>query len=565
MRLINTKTRELESFEGPPPAYAILSHTWGSDEVTFQDYQSNAAATLKSIKIDGCCGQALKDGFGYVWIDTCCIDKSSSAELSEAINSMYAWYHGAAICYVYLSDVPGGRDLGVDDLHFRRSRWFTRGWTLQELLAPSRIAFYDQDWFAIGNELKKRNSEGITVENCLTDLVSAITGIPLPYIDLSRPITRASVAERMSWAAKRKTTRAEDIAYCLLGIFNVNMPLLYGEGKKSFVRLQEEIVKEYDDHTLFFWHDQSAGSNGSCFARQPADFGGFGDVRIVNPNSKYHVKSSHYLTTNKGLLIQLSAIQLESKDYVVRFYCTTDALSDGGYEREKCAAIPLVRIMGEESTFYRPGVVRPYLVSCSLFRSIAPAFMYITKVNPAYPLWQTGLAIQTSFATLLTINEIHPPNWKVNLVMATERDLISGSQVIFLSCTDNNKRNIAVRIEYKYSISHQKAHVLCPVGIRCYLALIPEAKSLMELLLLEAVDRRQEDLDWASCIQTGTSWIAVNLTRVLPPLGPSDVVNGSGADLECGIGLRWCQSKEALMKLRGKGCLSFNLEDRSSR
>ncbi|RYP84835.1 hypothetical protein DL769_001098 [Monosporascus sp. CRB-8-3] len=270
IRLIHTETLRLKAFTGGAiPKYAILSHTWIPDgEVSFQEMMAIAeypedAATKKSgyKKIVKCCQKARSHGYMYTWIDTCCIDKTSSAELSEAINSMYKWYGEASICYVYLWDVPAGQDLSADDSEFRASRWFTRGWTLQELLAPSSLAFYDQDWGILGQELKQPGCE----ESGWKRLVSA-----------------ASVAERMSWAAGRITIRVEDMVYCLLGIFDVNMPLLYGEGEKAFVRLQEEIIKEYDDHSLLFWHDRSLiSTGGSCFARRPADFGRSGDARVI--------------------------------------------------------------------------------------------------------------------------------------------------------------------------------------------------------------------------------------------------------------------------------------------
>ena len=197
-------------------------------------------------KIQFSCAQAAKDGYGYIWVDTCCIDKSSSAELSEAINSMYKWYQNAEKCYAYLADVPTGADLWPKQSSFRRSRWFTRGWTLQELIAPSNLIFYSAEWLYLGTRY------------VLSSLLTEITGVDYTILAGARGIENASIAKKMSWASNRVTTRVEDIAYCLMGLFAVNMPMLYGEGDRAFIRLQEEIIKNSDDQSLFAWIDPIA-------------------------------------------------------------------------------------------------------------------------------------------------------------------------------------------------------------------------------------------------------------------------------------------------------------------
>jgi len=220
------------------PLYAILSHTWETDqELTFQDMINGAGRSKAGYrKIQFCGDQAKKDGLQYFWVDTCCIDKTSSAELSEAINSMFRWYRNAVKCYVFLSDVSKG-DFGTQPLPsqllstLRPSRWFTRGWTLQELLAPLRVEFFSKegDWLGDKTTLESQmhNITGIAVK--------ALQGTHLSYF---------SVDERMSWASNRRTTIEEDHAYCLLGIFEIHMPLIYGEGKENaFRRLLDEIKK----------------------------------------------------------------------------------------------------------------------------------------------------------------------------------------------------------------------------------------------------------------------------------------------------------------------------------
>ncbi|KAH8600121.1 heterokaryon incompatibility protein-domain-containing protein [Bisporella sp. PMI_857] len=238
MRLLNAKTLKLHSFFGQDiPPYAILSHRWSESEVTFQDVEDEGGIDVARAdpKIFGCCAQALKDGWDYVWIDSCCIDKSSSAELSEAINSMFRWYQDALVCYVYLSDVPGAFN-ATHSSAFQKSAWFKRGWTLQELLAPETVIFFDQDWIEIGTKAT------------LEDELISITKITHLF-----DFSEACIAQKMSWAAKRKTSRVEDEAYCLMGIFGINMPILYGEGEKAFLRLQQEIIKMSADESIFAW------------------------------------------------------------------------------------------------------------------------------------------------------------------------------------------------------------------------------------------------------------------------------------------------------------------------
>ncbi|KAI0023485.1 heterokaryon incompatibility protein-domain-containing protein [Xylariomycetidae sp. FL0641] len=245
MRLINAYTREFREFvsEDDIEEYAILSHTWSTDEVTYQEWKHSSPISLRSrrgyYKIFRCCEQAIRDGYSWVWVDTCCIDKSSSAELSEAINSMFRWYQQAAVCYAY--DVPDIVDDESFEAAFSCCRWLTRGWTLQELIAPKDVIFFSTNW------------KHLTTKKKAAKLLSSITRIDEPYLR-GKPLEDASVAKKMSWAAHRKTTRKEDVAYSLLGIFDINMPLIYGEGEKAFKRLQEEILKAYPmDHTLFAW------------------------------------------------------------------------------------------------------------------------------------------------------------------------------------------------------------------------------------------------------------------------------------------------------------------------
>jgi hypothetical protein len=244
MRLINTATLQLEEFfaETAPP-YAILSHTWGADEVIFKDLTAGNYAYQTKLgwrKIVESSRCASQNGWQYIWIDTCCIDKSDNSELSEAINSMFRWYEGAQVCYAYLSDVPPVHSI-LDHpwkWSFRSSRWFRRGWTLQELLAPTFLEFLDAEWNLIGS----REEWAAEIE-----LATGIEGKQLANFD------QCCLATKLSWAANRETTRIEDRAYSLLGLLGVNMPLIYGEGERAFTRLQHELMRSSNDESIFSW------------------------------------------------------------------------------------------------------------------------------------------------------------------------------------------------------------------------------------------------------------------------------------------------------------------------
>lgn len=194
-----------------------------------------------SAKIRRCCDYARAKGVPYVWIDTCCIDKTSSAELSEAINSMYDWYSHAEVCYIFLADVSDMESPHAPGSRFRWSMWFTRGWTLQELIVPWGSVFLSKEWRMIGTKAS------------LAGIIEAVTGIERDVLLHVRPLHTVSVARRMSWASQRRTTRVEDEAYCLMGIFGVRLPVIYGEGTQAFIRLQEEIMRRVPDQSLFSW------------------------------------------------------------------------------------------------------------------------------------------------------------------------------------------------------------------------------------------------------------------------------------------------------------------------
>lgn len=284
MWLLNTSTYQIVFVQHPSDAhYAVLSHVWapeGEQTIqvsvnmpvlisletrltglpqdvhaihtaarssfpdTLQDTDPrllNAIRARLSPKIRRCCDYARARGYAYLWIDTCCIDKTSSAELSEAINSMFTWYSQADVCYVFLSDVSANDDPAEKDSSFRRSMWFKRGWTLQELIVPSKNVFLSKDWRMIGTKTS------------LANVIEDVTGIDTGILLQTRRLHTVSVADRMAWAAGRETTRVEDEAYSLMGVFGVRLPIIYGEGSQAFIRLQEEIMRRIPDQSLFLW------------------------------------------------------------------------------------------------------------------------------------------------------------------------------------------------------------------------------------------------------------------------------------------------------------------------
>ncbi|KAI1260722.1 HET-domain-containing protein [Xylariaceae sp. FL1019] len=345
MRLINCRTLSLEEYiEGIPP-YAVLSHTWSDGEVSLQDL-SNLSTTAELPgyrKITQTCSRALQQGIEYAWIDTCCIDKTSSAELSEAINSMFAWYRNAIVCYAWLSDYSPDEDFditsaemilsfearetvaeqtkacsdgervsvsefemknGISELEMRKKinevevrsrinkglkqcRWFSRGWTLQELVAPSKVEFLDTNWEFFGSKAE------------LAPILSYITGIDTAVLR-GGSLNDVLVGRRMSWAANRQTRRVEDMAYCLLGLFDINMPLLYGEGQKAFTRLQEEIIRSSNDLSIFAWTAPLGDKRQfrSLWASSPLEF--ISCQWLVKPALEWNGRGE-YSITSRGL------------------------------------------------------------------------------------------------------------------------------------------------------------------------------------------------------------------------------------------------------------------------
>ena len=281
---VDRRAKVLDFADDRETEYAILSHRWVGQEVDLDEMVGLAKMDKKERdeirKRDGyqkilhSCKQAQKDGYEWLWVDTCCIDKRSSAELSEAINSMYRWYENAKVCYAFLHDVPDPcLPTASDDKRYLGSKgwpeWFSRGWTLQELIAPSNVQFLNKDWQSIGDK------------RTLAPTLRNITGIPEHILIHGLDGNRPCVAQIISWAADRTTTRVEDRAYSLMGLLDVNMPMLYGEGKKAFHRLQLEIIRASNDQSIFAWHPSIIKQSGSILADDPSFFRRCGRMELM--------------------------------------------------------------------------------------------------------------------------------------------------------------------------------------------------------------------------------------------------------------------------------------------
>ncbi|CDO76143.1 hypothetical protein BN946_scf185027.g6 [Trametes cinnabarina] len=335
MYLLDTATGQFHLIDDPQTTrYAILSHTWDSTgEQSFQEIvklqavaqgRANAARVAArpehevtacssilgdpalSPKIKGTCDIARSNGYALVWIDSCCINKDSSSELSEAINSMFDWYRLAVICYAYLSDVSDDvRRLLFDSLasaEFRASKWHTRGWTLQELIAPKHVLFVTRDWRTFGTKVS------------LAPALSRITGINSEVLTHDVSLDSFSVAQRMCWAAGRRTTRPEDEAYSLMGLFGVHMPTIYGEGRGAFLRLQEEIMKRIPDQTLFAWGPRYV--EGARYEEDRSPYGGEGPWGLFARSPESFLNCPHLIPLSETMSTTLLPKAVSAVDHL---------------------------------------------------------------------------------------------------------------------------------------------------------------------------------------------------------------------------------------------------------
>ena len=331
-RRVERRTKVLEFRDDETTEYAILSHRWiDPTEANYEEMvdlakmdreeQDEIRSRQGYKKIVDTCKQAKRDGYEWVWIDTCCIDKRSSAELSEAINSMYRWYANSKVCYAYLHDVDGPSIpmAETDEAYPKpngRPEWFSRGWTLQEIIAPRNLQFFNKDWQPIGNKRELARELGW------------ITGVPKHILADGLEGNRPCVAQIISWAAERTTTRVEDTAYSLMGLLGVSMPMLYGEGKKAFHRLQLEIIRSSNDQSIFAWG--SSVRIGSTLANDPSDFKDCSRMELMDHDEfikEFPVLSltnpDHFGVfpiTNRGIQIWMPLRRYCDSDSVFRAY-----------------------------------------------------------------------------------------------------------------------------------------------------------------------------------------------------------------------------------------------------
>lgn len=400
MWLINARTLALEEVVNPEEyRYAILSHRWGRDEVGFHDMADLPRARRMAgfHKIQMTCRKALEKGVPYAWVDTCCIDKTSSAALSEAINSMFRWYKLSSFCFAHLFDLRR-ESVALDEEdederqreerlveHMADSLWFTRGWTLQELIAPEEVEFYDRGWQLRGDK------------RLLREEISNITGIDVGVLLNSELLSTVAVGRRMSWASGRETTRVEDGAYCLLGIFDINMTMIYGEGANAFLRLQEEIAKRSNDLSLFAWtahidqnghpsrvndqrplpwmhgHQEYRG----ILAKSPSEFSNCRDLSTCRDQI---APMKEFVMSNNGCLrIETYLAPARGKDYLFSLDCT-----DGTLDRDRREKRLGIHLMKTETGYVRCRVSETFSTFDRMLWSDAPNTVYIRKdLTPA--------------------------------------------------------------------------------------------------------------------------------------------------------------------------------------
>ncbi|KAI3317864.1 HET-domain-containing protein [Xylariaceae sp. AK1471] len=413
MRLIDVYTLDfVDVIDVTTKPYAILSHTWrDGEEVSLQDWLKwrakdpgweEIAERSGLAKILAACDKTKEYNLNYIWIDTNCIDKLSSAELSEAINSMFTWYFQSSICLAYLADVSNVLHKGtlyesMIRWELKDSRWFTRGWTLQELLAPQQMDFFASSWIKIGSKTS------------LSLMIQDITGIEEDYLQGSKNFRSASIASRMSWAALRQTSRAEDMAYSLLGIFDINMPLLYGEGEKAFIRLQEEILKVSTDQSIFAWRFVER-KNWTSFKPHPswvsllAPF----PVCFLQSRSVVTPRAGHFQAatevwsmTNLGLTMHLPLLATTSSR---RFFAVLQCFDS----EPACLCIPVIRV---EDGLIRAAWPPGPLSLCAPNKQPNPVSIYVPRHHrhgSREDVWETPIFTEApgliAFITMSMLN-----------------------------------------------------------------------------------------------------------------------------------------------------------------
>ncbi|KAB5529032.1 heterokaryon incompatibility protein-domain-containing protein [Coniochaeta sp. 2T2.1] len=471
MWLINARTLALEEIVNPEEErYVILSHRWGQDEVSFQDMADlNRARRMAGFhKIQMTCRKALEKGINYAWVDTCCIDKTSSAALSEAINSMFRWYKLSSFCFAHLFDLRRDSvDLDEDDEgdwhrgerlvdNIEDCQWFTRGWTLQELIAPEVVEFFDRGWIYRGDKKHLRRD------------ISKFTGIDVSVLEDSDLLPTVAVGRRMSWASKRETTRVEDGAYCLLGIFNIHMTMIYGEGTNAFLRLQEEITKQTNDLSLFAWcahidqnghpsrvndqrplpwsqqHQEYRG----ILAKSPSEFANCGELSICREQIS---PMKEFVMSNNGCLrisTYLAPVRGE-KDYIFPLDCT-----DGELDRDNHENRIGIHLMKTETGYVRCHVSETFKTFDKMFFLGRRNTVYIRKDLTPEESRRVRLQLQSSL-----IFVFHTPRkYKVHALQARPADLWDANGRHFIT---GDQENFTAMVQFALKPMFWKFVIVC--------------------------------------------------------------------------------------------------------
>jgi len=427
---VDRRAKVLDFGDDEATKYATLSHRWVEQEVDYDEMveltKMDGEERDKIRQRDGyqkilqCCEQAQKDGYEWLWVDTCCIDKRSSAELSEAINSMYRWYENAKVCYAYLHDLPSPSfPISGDYERYPKSNgwseWFSRGWTLQEMIAPRDVQFFNKDWYPIGDK------------KTLSSILEDITCVPQHILIHGFCGNRPCVAQIMSWAAHRTTTRVEDRAYSLMGLLDVNMPMLYGEGKKAFHRLQLEIIRASNDQSIFAWDWKGKNEQpGSILADDPSLFEDCGRMELMGHDEfiqymKEDVPEEEldsvedrlgaFPVTNRGIQIWLLLCPYARTLFEARLPCRVGRL-------DPPVTIPLALW---ESNYYKSpvqfGLVLPSERPLWQFRQVYLRYQDLPHRNATFEINDSGLA-ENGF----TCCDAYPKKFTGNTLTLTSTD-----------------------------------------------------------------------------------------------------------------------------------------------
>jgi len=425
---VGCRAKVLEFCDDEVTKYAILSHRWIGQEVEHDEIVGLAKMDKEKRdeirqrdgyrKILDSCKQAKKDGYEWLWVDTCCIDKRSSAELSEAINSMYLWYENAQVCYAYLHDVlDSSFPVTRNNERYPNGwpEWFSRGWTLQEMIAPSNVQFFNKEWRAIGSKWT------------LAGTLEEITGVPERILTDGLSGDRPCIAQIMSWAANRTTTRVEDRAYSLMGLLDVNMPMLYGEGKKAFHRLQLEVIRMSNDQSIFAWSWDGEGvRTGNILADDPSAFRCCSKMKLMDPDiflksipgwllpeaelpSTEDDRLGTFPITNRGIQIWLFLLPIDGADSVFRAWLPCHSSS--------WRPPVTINLCLRESNYYRCAELDPYPEGILQFRRVYLRYQDTSHHNAAFEIDDSAIT-ENGFIC----SSAYPAKFIVNTFILTSTD-----------------------------------------------------------------------------------------------------------------------------------------------